>query len=236
MMAQPREQHEPMRGDKATVTFVMGTGRCGSTAVANVLQAAGMPMGQKQISGEDSEFHKLNRALAQQLNWGWEMIPAMKRDLERMKPLNKADASQKYREWLDGRSKQSLHWGAKCPAFALVYSELQHLLPRHQLLIVDRRADAVIDSMAEKEGISHHEASILYQWMIMRNHQALHDAWWAGVEVIRVQYEALMERPKIAVATMLQQVGDFHGVHLDYFMGMKAIRARSTTEYMRGLM
>lgn len=212
---------------------VLGPGRCGSSAVAGALHAAGIPVGrdligphpQWNVKGhfEDRTWHRFNRLVAYHLcdpddelaNETVERYPEFARE-----PWTRAELLQRYEAEL--HPPPAPVWAMKCIMLGVIWPVVQHLFPQdRRLIVVQRNRDTIIHSRMEHSRLSFCEAATLTDRLMRR---ARKSALGAGCPVLWVQYEELIADPETQVRRILAFAAEgMDAIRLDERAAMRHI-------------
>ena len=210
---------------------VLGAGRCGSSAVAGALHAAGIHMGFDLIGPhetynskghfEDRNLHVMHRLMTRD----YVMHPALQweTDLLGKMPHNPpfSELAANYDRQLAKRDGMPI-WGVKCIFLARVWDFVGHRYPEDaRFIMVHRGWGAMTASRVEHSGpikeLAEQRQSVLIA-------DALKLA--SDYPVLHVVYEELIEFPERVVNGMLNFATDGIDVEVDRLAGICWIDAR----------
>lgn len=212
---------------------IMGPGRCGSSAVAGVMQHAGVPMGKELIGPhpqwnakghyEDRHMHWLNRLVAYRLEYSDAIrreTLAIYPDLRDHAGTMASELRTLYRQALAERERHPV-WAMKCIMLGLIYPHIESLLPEdRRLIVVHRDREAIIRSRMRHSDLSRDEAlNLTYQLA----GAVMGVASTASCRVLHVQYEELCAQPRREVTRILDFVNESRYADLDYAAAIASI-------------
>jgi hypothetical protein len=196
---------------------VLGAGRCGSSAVAGLLHAAGVFVGHNLIGPhprwnakghfEDRDLHRLNRLMA------YRFAPAgvENETVQRYPELREHDQADhatllaQYRQVVDARRNRPL-WAMKCIMLGVIWPHIAPLLPTdRRLILVERDRDATIGSRMAHSDLAHDAAAALVDHLAQAARNTVASA---TCPVLVVRYEVLCEQPQTEVRRILDFVRD----------------------------
>ncbi len=200
------------RGSTGVAVCVAGMHRSGTSAIAGLLHACGVLLGESgRFIGpandnplgfwEDQRFVLLNEAILGAQGGGWDMPPLLPPDWERshaLLPLRAQAAALLESRLVD----PAAWWGFKDPRATLTYPFWKLLEPRLRLVVCLRNPLEVAHSLARRNGMS--IARGLRLW------ESYHRALCAATtpeERLLTRYDALQREPQAELRRVLEWLG-----------------------------
>jgi len=197
----------------------MGTGRCGSSAVAGAAHASGLWLGDDLIGPagtnkyghfETMDFHRITRgmlgasSLMIRSDWQDDYKQAIEDHIQKVRQGS-------VRAVGGSRGAKPTLWGLKETAFCAIWNDVAPWFGENRrLVVIHRKFESVVRSRMSCQSMDATQAAGFHTWCLYHMYKTL---MGSREPVLHVQYEEMLREPRRVVGSMLDFIYD--GVEFD---------------------